>query len=88
MKYHYQYVSASTVRIELIAEDKNEIALLENMKGSTLEDTRLKTLFATALESYVDDSDVTRINFMDFPKVALVSFKKNAQHGEPQNTNI
>jgi hypothetical protein len=50
--------------------------LLENFKSSTVEDIRLKSLFDMALQSYEIDLNIIRINFMDFPKVALISFEK------------
>ena len=76
MKYHYQYVSRSTVRIELIAEDQKETALISVLSLASEDDQRLLLLFKNGLENYSSGCSLTKINFMKFPKVALCSFVK------------
>lgn len=78
MKYHYQYVSAKSVRIELIPEDKKESILLEGSNTNMKDDAVLKKLFEVPLSTYAPNTNITKINFMDFPKVALVTFEKLA----------
>jgi len=74
MKYHYQYVSKSSVRIELIPEDQKEKALIEVLTVATETDPQLVALFQVALTAYSQDSTITKLKFMNFPKVALCSF--------------
>ncbi|MDQ8051894.1 MAG: hypothetical protein REI78_02660 [Pedobacter sp.] len=61
MKYHYQYVSPRSVRIELIAIAKEE--------------DEINLIYSAALSNYSASSIISKINFMDFPKVALISFE-------------
>lgn len=74
MKYHYQYVSRSSVRIELIPEDPKEKKLIEELAAGNKENERLKQFYQAGLENYSIGTVLTRINFMAFPKVAICSF--------------
>ncbi|RYE57866.1 MAG: hypothetical protein EOP48_04865 [Sphingobacteriales bacterium] len=74
MKYHYQFVSRTTVRIELIAEDKKEISLLENFDKLKEENDQLFNLYQKGLESYDLNVKLSKLKFMSFPKVALCSY--------------
>ncbi len=78
MKYHYQYVSSNSVRIELIPEDRGETNMLKSLKMDEKNDTVLKELFQLPLSNYMPTSKITRITFMEFPKVALITFDKIA----------
>lgn len=78
MKYHYQYVSPKSVRIELIPEDKGESTLLESLTSTAKNEIFVAELFAQPVSTYAPDTTITKINFMDYPKVALVSFEKIA----------
>ena len=77
MKYHYQFVSPTTVRIELIPDDQKEITLLESLHSADINDQTLKVLFQEGLEAYAAGMNIKKLNFMKYPKVALVSFEKN-----------
>ncbi|RZK41045.1 MAG: hypothetical protein EOO90_12570 [Pedobacter sp.] len=74
MKYHYQFVSRTSVRIELIAEDKKEISLLENFDKLKEENDQLFNLYQKGLESYDLNVQLSKLKFMSFPKVALCSY--------------
>lgn len=74
MKYHYQFVSKNSVRIELIPEDKKESALIEVLAVATETDPQLTAQFQSALSAYSKDATIEKIKFMNFPKVALCSF--------------
>lgn len=78
MKYHYQYVSARSVRIELIPEDRKESSLLESLDSEAKDEKTLNELFSQPLTTYAPGTSITKINFMDFPRVALISFEKVA----------
>ena len=73
MKYHYQFVSKTTVRIELIPEDKKEKELLLGF-SSELEDHQLAELYQRGLHGYAAGTSLMRTNFMNFPNVALCSY--------------
>ncbi|RZL50680.1 MAG: hypothetical protein EOP00_03230 [Pedobacter sp.] len=75
MKYHYQYVSKTTVRIELIAEDKNETAKLEKFGKIANDHPEIINYYIKGLQAYHPGAELTKTNFMSFPKVALCSFK-------------
>lgn len=77
MKYHYQYVSKTTVRIELIPEDQKETTLISVLSKASEDDKRLLELFENGLENYGNVCKLTKIKFMKFPKVALCSFVKS-----------
>lgn len=74
MKYHFQFVSKTAVRIELIAEDKRELLLLEELKSADEHYTELADLFRKAVETYDSQASLVRLKFMNFPKVALCSY--------------
>lgn len=78
MKYHYQFVSNTTVRIELIAEDQKETALLKALQAVEKDDQQLKDLFKAGLSNYAPNSEIKKLNFMSFPKVALCTYEKAA----------
>lgn len=77
MKYHYQYVSKTTVRIELIPEDQKETKLLNSLRAEN-DDQELKLLFQSGLSTYAPQSLIKKITFMNFPSVALCSYEKLA----------
>lgn len=74
MKYHYQFVSETTVRIELIPEYKSEFALLETLSNQSADHEQLLEFFHKGLTAYQGDTMLTSTRFMNFPKVALCSF--------------
>jgi len=76
MKYHYQYVSKSSVRIELIPEDLKEKMLIEAITGQENDNELLKQYYQIGLDNYSNGHSLTKINFMAFPKVALCSFSQ------------
>ena len=74
MKYHYQLVSRTKVRIELIPEDQKEIGLFESFTENETSNA-LAEYFRKGLAAYHPETILVRINFMQFPKVALCSFE-------------
>lgn len=74
MKFHYQYVSKSSIRIELIPEDPQEKKLIEEITEWDMEDLQLRQFYQAGLENHSTGSSLTRINFMAFPKVAICAF--------------
>jgi hypothetical protein len=74
MKFHYQYVSKNSVRIELIPEDPKEKKLFEEIPGWDREDLQLRQFYQSGLENYSTGTALIRINFMSFPKVAICTF--------------
>ena len=68
-------VSTTTVRIELLPEDKAEELLLQQLAFADPEDPALSKLFETAIALYHPKLEITSKNFMEFPKVALCSYK-------------
>ena len=74
MKYHYQYVSRTTVRIELIAEDQKEIAQIERLATTSKDEKELLNLYTKGLNAYNFGATLTKTSFMNFPKVALCSY--------------
>jgi len=74
MKYHYQFVSKTTVRIELIPEDKKDITLIERLTVGQEDDEELQHLFNKGLETYSAGTVLTKTKFMNFPKVALCNY--------------
>ncbi|TKC10429.1 hypothetical protein FA048_09575 [Pedobacter polaris] len=76
MKYHYQFVSKTKVRIEVIPEDRKESSLLEALLQEN-EDNNLELTeyFRKGLSTYNGDAILTKTNFMKYPKVALCSFE-------------
>lgn len=77
MKYHYQYVSKTTVRIELIPEDQKETTLISSLSQANEDDQHLLHLFENGLENYANGYSLVKVNFMKFPKVALCKFVKS-----------
>lgn len=76
MKYHYQFVSSHTVRIELIPEDKKELHLLEASASLQIQqDEILIAYFRKGLQAYSHDANLTLTRFMNFPKVALCTYE-------------
>lgn len=74
MKYHYQLVSKTKVRIELIPEDQKEISIFESFTANET-NNELAEYFRKGLAGYHPETILVRINFMQFPKVALCSFE-------------
>ncbi|TCC90163.1 hypothetical protein EZ428_12820 [Pedobacter frigiditerrae] len=79
MKYHYQYVSKTTVRIELIPEDRKEIALIKALSTGDENNEQLIELFSTGLASYAVGTTLVKAKFMNFPTVALCNYIKSVQ---------
>ncbi len=76
MKYDYQLVSKSKVRIELILEDKAETKLLTRLTQPENElNEQILAYFNIGVEAYSQGATPTKIAFMQFPKVALCSFE-------------
>lgn len=73
MKYHFQYVSKTAVRIELIAEDKRETLLIEKLALAEENDLELHELFRKGVAHYDNQAMLLKLKFMNFPKVALCS---------------
>lgn len=71
MKYHYQFVSKSIVRIEIIPEDQKDISLIETFSTSTENDPNLNQLFRKGFGAYDTKAELKRLKFMSFPRVAL-----------------
>jgi len=79
MRYHYQFVSRTTVRIELIAEDRKEAILIEKLAKSVENDEQLIELFRKGLEAYSAGTTLLKTKFMNFPKVALCNYISTVQ---------
>lgn len=79
MKYHFQFVSRTTVRIELIAEDQREIALIEKLSQSEENNEELLGLFRKGLEAYSAGTLLIKTKFMNFPRVALCNYTTAVQ---------
>ncbi len=79
MRYYYQFVSRTTVRIELIAEDKKEAILIEKLAQSVENDEQLIELFRKGLEAYSSGTTLIKTKFMNFPKVALCNYTSTVQ---------
>lgn len=77
MKYHYQFVSKTTVRIELIPEDKKEKELLSSF-SKEMDDPQLTELYQKGLKGYAAGTSLIRTNFMSFPHVALCGYATEA----------
>lgn len=76
MKYHYQFVSPAKVRIEIIPEDNREHKLIHTLEENDNKgDVELAGYFQEGLKIYNGEAILTRMNFMQFPKVALCSFE-------------
>ena len=91
MKYHFQLVSRTAVRIELIAEHKTEQILLEEFINSNEQDERLLALFTKGIAAYHNGAILTKTKFMNFPKVALCSYEvvlKNLEVNTQNQTEI
>ena len=87
MKYHYQYVSNFTVRIELVPEHRHEIELLEKLKPSQTLNEELNLIFNKGLKTYIDHAELTTTKFMNFPRVALCSFTNAEKQKEQVELN-
>jgi hypothetical protein len=76
MKYHYQYVSATTVRIELIPENKKESNLLNSfLAPNSVQNETLMDYFFKGIQFYSIGARPTLTRFMNFPTVALCSYE-------------
>lgn len=75
MKYHFMRVSTTTVRIELLPEDKAEELLLQQLALTDPDNPNLAELFEKAIALYHPQLEITSKSFMEFPKVALCSYK-------------
>ena len=74
MKYHFQFVSKTTVRIELIAEDKKETTLIEKLAQAEDDNAQLIDLYNKALKAYNGHTTLIKVKFMNFPRVALCNY--------------
>lgn len=88
MKYHFQLVSKTAVRIELIAEHKAEQIELDEFAQSNEQDEKLLALFRKGITAYHNGATLTQTKFMSFPKVALCTYQLSHQtvtlHHQPQ----
>ncbi len=76
MKYHYQYVSNTSVRIELIPEDQKEKKFMESLTGTLpAQNYDLENYFNEGLLAYQPGSKLKKTSFMQYPKVALCRFE-------------
>lgn len=75
MKYHFQLVSRTAVRIELIPEHQTEKSLLDQFIDAKEQDEQLLVLFSKGIAAYHNGATLTKIKFMNFPKVALCSYQ-------------
>ena len=73
MKYHYQYVSPTSVRIELIPENSRETEQVNALTDLQIDHQKLSTLYQKGIQQYKANALLTKIRFMNFPKVALCS---------------
>ncbi|RZK00495.1 MAG: hypothetical protein EOO43_25170, partial [Flavobacterium sp.] len=70
MKYHYQFVSKTSARIELIPEKDSEKKLIADLALNGKTDEVLNELFVKGLANYEADVTLTETVFMSFPTVA------------------
>ncbi|RZJ82410.1 MAG: hypothetical protein EOO47_00630, partial [Flavobacterium sp.] len=75
MKYHYQFVSKTSARIELIPEKDSEKKLIASLALNGQTDEVLNELFVKGLANYEADVTLTETVFMNIPTVALCRFK-------------
>lgn len=76
MKFHYQYVSNTSVRIELIPEDQKEKKFLDSLTvTSPQQNYELESYFKEGLLAYQPGSKLKKTSFMQFPKVALCTLE-------------
>jgi len=73
MKYHYQYVSRTSVRIELIPENSKEMEQVSALTDQQMDHPQLSALYQKGLQHYKQNAMLINIRFMNFPKVALCS---------------
>lgn len=85
MKYHFQLVSRTAVRIELIAEHRTEQIELDEFAQSNEQDEKLLALFSKGITAYHNGATLTQTKFMNFPKVALCTYQLSHQTVEPQH---
>ncbi|RYZ36711.1 MAG: hypothetical protein EOP49_32345 [Sphingobacteriales bacterium] len=74
MKYHYQFASRTSVRIELIPEKETEVRLLNGFAPEG-DIKALLELFGKGLKNYQQDAQLKETVFMKFPTVALIKFE-------------
>ena len=74
MKYHYQFASKTSVRIELISETAAEKNLLDELSFASPDHADLLELYAKGLENYLAEAKLSSTRFMDFPKVAICRY--------------
>jgi len=74
MKYHFQFVSRTAVRVELIPEDKREVELIDQISRCGEDDVQLTELFRKGVETYSSNTVLTKTRFMNFPSVALCNY--------------
>ena len=89
MKYHYQFVSKTSARIELIPEKESERKLIAGLVLNGKTDDVLNQLFVKGLANYEADVTLTETVFMNFPTVALCRFKAfKVANSKPLNQKI
>ena len=76
MKYHFQFISKTSVRIELIPEDKKENLLIDKLMLVDEGDAELVEQFNKAIIAYDSLAVLVRLKFMNFPKVAICNYKR------------
>ena len=74
MKYHYQFSSKTSVRIELISETAAEKNLLDELSAASPDHADLLELYAKGLQNYLAEAKLSSTRFMDFPRVALCRY--------------
>ena len=79
MKYHFQFVSRTAVRVELIPEDQKEIELIDQISHCKEDDVRVTELFRKGVETYSSNTILTQTRFMNFPSVALCNYITEAK---------
>lgn len=76
MKYHYQYISPTTVRVELIPENPQEITELKRIGKIEIQHPSLDQYYKLGVSEYAKGIQLTRVRYMQFPTVALCGFEK------------
>ena len=86
MKYHYQFVSKNSARVELIAEYDSELALIAEAAKIGKASAELLSLFRKGIANYLPGAVESETVFMNFPTVALCKFGQPAVTSEIPGT--
>lgn len=68
-------VSNASVRIQLIPENAEEKSLLQSLSHPEMAAATLSQLYAKALDSYQPNASIVAQKFMEFPRVALCTYR-------------